>query len=139
MKKLQTFFNLSVAEKTMFFKAYFLSAFVRFVTRYLPMRWWYKKLMGPRVEISNSVSFTKFTINEKNRMLKTIQIVRLACRYTPWKTKCLVESILVKKLVNKNLPIYLGLNKTKNRYNAHAWVIPGKQNNSMYKVVSVHI
>ena len=114
MKKLQTFLKLSLFEKSVFFKAFYLSAYVRFVTLYLPMRWWYKSLIGEQIGMDSEKPNIQLTPSEK--------------------------IILLKKIFAKNkLPIYLGLNKVDNKYLAHAWVNNESVTNTNFEVVSVHV
>lgn len=140
-KKIKTFLQLSAKEKWLFFKAFFLSAPIRFITLYFPMRWWSNFLLGEQKKEQICKLQSDFTYPELSNFKKTKQMVKLACRYAPWQAKCLAESILIKKFVGKEytIPIYLGINKTEKKYLAHAWVFQEEQINKTYKIVSVHV
>ncbi|MFW5656029.1 MAG: lasso peptide biosynthesis B2 protein [Bacteroidota bacterium] len=121
-QKIQTFIALSKEEKRLFFSAWWFSACVRLVTRYRPMKTWQQQWLGAPVQEINIKE--KPWLPETPEIRKVRRMVDMACTYTPWKTPCLVRSILLRHYVKpyRDLPVYLGLGKNEKQHLlAHAW------------------
>lgn len=105
------------------FSAWWFSARVRQVTRYQPMKHWHEQWLGNQTE-EMGFSDENPWLPETPEIRRVRRMVDLSCTYTPWKTPCLVRSILLRHYMKpyKDLPVYLGLGKTdEQKLLAHAW------------------
>lgn len=120
-KKIISFYNLPAEVKILFFKAFFLSAFVRFTLVFLPYRkvlsWkGHINIESPIIADENSITFRK-----------SLKLAILLCdKYTFWSTECYTRALTGKLLLHQyGLPgtIYIGFAKKKDGvYAGHAWL-----------------
>ena len=105
----------------MLIEAYILSGLYRFAIVFLPFKYVKKQLGEAKTESTYEVDDAVYQEAKQIRI-----IVLLACKYTPWESKCLVRAMLVQHfLKRKKIPttIYLGVNKDElNKMKAHAWI-----------------
>lgn len=125
MHKLKVFFKLGFKKQLMLMEAFILSGLYRFAIIFLPFKYVKRQLGEAKTESTYEVD------NAIYREAKQIRsIVLLACKYTPWESKCLVRAMLVQHfLKRKKTPttIYLGVNKDElNEMKAHAWIRCGE-------------
>lgn len=96
-------------------EAFFWSAVIRFVIRFMPFRV-LKRLVGYSGESGHSLQDKSGKEVESRRMRKPapgaseekdttvrdiIQAVRSVSRYTPWESKCLVRACVARRMLNK--------------------------------------
>jgi hypothetical protein len=145
LKRVKEAFVLApVADKLLFLYAFTWSLFVRFCIFTLPFKF-YRNLLGKQqVETLIDVKETDLAMAKHIR-----NIVLAVCRHTPWKSKCLVEALVCKRMLKKKgieTTIYLGVSKDpqKNKLKAHAWlklgaiILTGAQGHKEYKVVNFY-
>ena len=125
MHKLKVFFELSFKRQLMLIEAYILSGLYRFAIVFLPFKYVKKQLGEAKTESTYEVDDAVYQEAKQIRI-----IVLLACKYTPWESKCLVRAMLVQHfLKRKKIPttIYLGVNKDElQNMKAHAWIRCGE-------------
>lgn len=125
MHKLKIFYHLGIKNQWLLIRAYFLSGVFRFAIVFLPFKYVKRYLGEAKVE-------SPYEVNEESyREARRIRsMVLLACKYTPWESKCLVRAMLVQYfLKQKNIAttVYLGVNKDDfNNMKAHAWIRCGE-------------
>ena len=122
-KRLQNHWALPAEERALFYKAAVHSALVRFVTLYLPMKWWYKPWLGNPVSAGDCKRDT-YRLNETTEK-KIRRAVSRAKRVVPWKTTCLVEAIVKRKLYRNNgmeQYIHILVQQKNGELHAHAYV-----------------
>ncbi len=110
-------------ERTLFFAALVHAALIRFVTLYLPMKWWYRQWLGKPVSVEDEKKDT-YPVNETTAT-NIHRAVSRAKRIAPWKTTCLVEAIVKRKLYRKyNMEkhIHLLVQQKNGNLHAHAYV-----------------
>ncbi len=137
MSLLRKFYLLPIEDKKLFLAAIGLSLIVKIFVFAFPLRYYSKYLTNNK---SNSG-----TINEELIRKITIAVMRYS-RYSLWPTKCLVDAITAKLLLQRNginSTLYLGVNKDKdNKLSAHAWLkcgekfVTGKKGFQKFTVVS---
>jgi hypothetical protein len=140
MNLFKKFINIPTYDKFLFFTAFILSLFVKFVVFTIPMRW-YSRFLGHSGSISPEYGGIKY---------KTLQSIATAVnrcsRYAPWNTRCLVDAVTAKILLQwHGIPstMFLGVNKDEGKkLVAHAWLkcgeifITGKRGYQKFTVVS---
>lgn len=167
MGKVAKFFCISRVERRLFLEAVFWCAVARLAIRFIPFRHYAWLLGKPKGEVEGMEESNKNNGDEpgvpprseekeeekagaKKNSLKLIgHAVRRACRNVPWKTRCLVEAMAVKRMLHRKkieCTIYLGVAKENNgRMSAHAWlksgdtIITGKKNHQKYTVISYFV
>lgn len=120
-KKIKSFSLTNRETKSLFLRAYFLSAFVKFSLIFLP----FKKVLqwqgcvnkeSPAHPDPDSLDFRK----------SLQSAIHLCDKYTVWKTECYTKAITAKILLNRkgiSGTIYIGFQKDENgRYKGHAWL-----------------
>lgn len=121
MHKLKVFFELGFKKQLMLIEAFILSGLYRFAIIFLPFKYVKRQLGEAKKESTYKVDDAIYQEAKHIRF-----IVLLACKYTPWESKCLVRAMLVQHfLKRKKIPttIYLGVNKDElNEMKAHAWI-----------------
>jgi hypothetical protein len=146
--KVKTFFCLPIRDKLWFCLVYPLSGLVRLAILTIPFRF-YNRLLGHHYK-NHQLSVV---VDESQQQLARHigRIVRVACRYTPWESKCLVQAILARLWLRwYGIPyvLYLGLAKGMEDLEplkAHAWVcvgpwvVTGRQGHSAYTIISTFI
>jgi hypothetical protein len=115
----QNFMLAPAEDKRLFLQALIWSIKVRFCMVFLPFRY-YRELLGKmQTEAVNTVTDMQPTLQIKT-------IVSAVCRHTPWESKCLVEAVVCKKLLQKRgieTTLYLGILMDGNKgLKAHAWL-----------------
>lgn len=125
MHKLTIFLKLGIKKQVMLIEAFMLSGVIRFTMNYLPFKY-LKGMMGiPKTESSYNVPSGYYHEARQIRM-----IVLLACKYTPWESKCLVRAMLVQYFLKRkkiSTTLYLGVNKDDlKNMKAHAWLRCGE-------------
>lgn len=132
------FVALQGGDKLLFLKAIAVSLIVKVVVFALPMRWYSKFLNQPH-------TLSKTDIGNED-LIKRIKIAVGRCsRYAPWSTRCLVDAITAKLLLQWsgiNSTLYLGVYKENRKLVAHAWLkcgdrfITGQKGYQKFTVVS---
>lgn len=124
MKKIKIFITMKNEYKILLLKTLFLSGWYRWQILHRPFeklekKFGKKNLETKEIEINNPY------------VQKVTWAIFAVCRHTPWESKCLVQAITAKTLLNKNkLPctLYMGLCKnSKDKLEAHAWLRCGKK------------
>lgn len=139
MKLLRKFFSLTFLEKKLLLKALFLSLVVKLIVKLLPMRWYKRILEYPGTPVD--------PISPNEKMVYYVSAaVNRSSRYAPWRTRCLVDAITAKLLLQHyhiRSTLFLGVSKEgKNSLIAHAWLkyndifITGKRGYQKFTVVS---
>jgi hypothetical protein len=118
------FFRLTPLEKGLFLEAMLTLLMVKLMIIVLPMRF-YSRYLG------NQHSESAQTDVEKNaQVIRNISkgLVR-ARKATPWPTRCLVDAITAKWMLNRrgvSSTLYLGVAKDDDKMIAHAWLRSGQ-------------
>ncbi|MGL6267877.1 MAG: lasso peptide biosynthesis B2 protein [Chitinophagaceae bacterium] len=120
-KKISSFVSIHSQVKLLFFKAYILSAFVKFSLIFLP----FKVVLNRQGKINSETPDTTDNFSVAYRKdLKSA--MRLCEKYTFWKTECYTLALTAKILLNRNdIPgtIYIGFKKEEDgKYEGHAWL-----------------
>lgn len=100
-------------------KAFVLSAYYRFLI-----------LKKPFSEISAKIGTLGYEtpqIRNTDKYIKDVQlVVGAVCGHTPWESKCLVQALTAKKMLNRrkfNCTLYMGVAlETSGEMVAHAWL-----------------
>jgi len=142
------FFRLPAREKLWFVFAWFLSGVIRLFLLILPFRW-----IAPRLGLHlNNTQLCAVTPEKQRKLAWRIgKITELACKYTPWQSKCLVQAMVARTLLGYyKIPyvMHLGVAKTDNAEDllkAHAWlsvgpwIITGRDGHKQFTIVSTFI
>ncbi|MHC1731096.1 MAG: lasso peptide biosynthesis B2 protein [Bacteroidales bacterium] len=114
------FGELPWKEQLLFSEAYFLHLATGLILKVIPFRW------IPRV-FSSPLSSVGSRQSEEIEPIKTA--IGRASRVSPWKNKCMVSSLVARRMLNKRkIPSKLSLGVAKDtggRTVAHAWIISG--------------
>ncbi|OFX16415.1 MAG: hypothetical protein A2033_08190 [Bacteroidetes bacterium GWA2_31_9] len=128
------FTRISINEKLMLIEALFLFLKTIFFVKILPLKYYHNY-------IGNYMKEMSLDENSNYNYDDVISAIRRAKLIIPFRTKCLVNSIVLKKMLDKRSiknMLYLGVYK--NNYsslNAHAWVnINNKSNSDKYKIIA---
>lgn len=140
LKAIKKFFLVSGEERRLFFQAIWIAILARIYILNLSS----KKLPG-FLGTPHKESTFETNIAENSVFLKVYMAMRRSTIYLPFKKKCLIEAIVVKKMLQKyNIvtTIYLGVAKDENKnLIAHAWlrygskIIVGKKGMERYVAV----
>jgi hypothetical protein len=120
-KKIKSFISIHKEVKLLFFKAYLLSALVKFGLIFLP----FKVVLNRQGKINSETPDTTddFSLTFRKNVKSAM---RLCDKYTLWKTECYTQALTAKILLNRNnIPgtIYIGFKKDENgKYEGHAWL-----------------
>lgn len=125
-RKIKTFFSMKWTEKKLIAEALVLTGIYRLMILLVP----FKKIKGL---LGNYMEDSPFEMDELN--FKTIidvrWAIRIACRSTPWKSNCFVQSLTAQKMLRKRkLPytVYFGIHKdSEKNMKAHSWTRCGKE------------
>lgn len=118
-------FQFSIENKILFAEAFILSGIMRFKILNIPFKKIKTNLGTYNEESVKEVSIEDYKIAKKigNAVINT-------CKYTPWESLCLVQSMTVQKMLkrrNISSTLYLGVNKDdKNGMKAHSWIRCGE-------------
>lgn len=124
--KLLKFIKIPLKEKLMLTEAFLLFLLSYILVTSFPLKF-YSKFIGKYMEENN---LNDFNNNDTNLVFLSI---RRAKKLLPFQPKCLVNSIVTKKMLDKRKiknMLYLGLNKdNSDKLKAHAWVNVFSTNN----------
>ncbi len=147
-KKLGSFWRLPWREKAWLFILFPISGFIRLSLLTIRFRWLVRSL-GQHYknhQVSSLVSQQELDV-----AWRIGRITALVARYTPWQSKCLVQAVMARILLNfYHIPhvICLGARLTGDHTDpmkAHAWVkvgpwvVTGREGHQSYPVVSVFV
>lgn len=120
LKKFQLFIHMPFKDQLLFLVAFILSGIARALIITVPL-----KRYQPYIGIPNEDSPHKNICLQDWQAIKRIRhLSLLACKYTPWESKCLVRALVVSWILKYyNIPttLYLGVAKDKTLL-AHAWL-----------------
>lgn len=127
MKNVIKFIRLNFKVKWMLIQVLFLSANYRFRILYCPFSKLAPKIGTSGYETAKVEEFSP----ERLELLKQVKwTVGAVCRRTPWESKCLVQALTAKKLLNqRGIPctLYMGVRKSEEgKMLAHAWLRCGR-------------
>jgi hypothetical protein len=140
----QKFLKAPIAHKWLFAYALFWALRTRFSMVFLSFKA-YRNTLGKLQVVAEQ------QINEQvladALLIKTI--VLTVCNYTPWESKCLVQAVVCKRMLQKRgiqTTIYLGVanDKEANKLLAHAWlklgdqILTGSKGHQKFKVVNFY-
>jgi hypothetical protein len=148
LRKIRLFLKLPTRHKLWFIWCYFFSGIVRASILLLPFRW-----LSPHLGAYYQKHQFSTVVTDDQKLLawRIGQMTQSACKYTPWESKCLVQAILARYLLDRyEIPcvLYLGLFKPKtgnDDLKAHAWlctgpwVITGGSGHQPFKVVATYV
>lgn len=131
-------------KKKMYLSALKWSIIVRFSMFFLPFRL-YKGLLG-EMQVSANEEYTNEQMVEAKRIRN---IVLSVCNNTPWESKCLVQAVACKKMLEKKgikTTLFLGIdpNFESRKMDAHAWlkmgdnILTGRHGHERFKVVNFY-
>lgn len=125
----------------MLVEAIIYALFFRLIIFVMPFRFW-GRFLGEQITATNNV---KYTCNA-NVVKKTTLAMRRSTKYLPFKSKCLVEALVAKTMLNNRKiasTLFLGVQaKGKPTLTAHAWlvcnneIIAGKKGHEKFTVVA---
>ena len=132
------FLRLPVSSKVLLLEAWITLGLSRGMVLALPFRWIAPRL---RARLPGSVQ------DPGQAQARTVGwALRVASRYTPWKSNCLAQAIAAKRMLHRRqLPstLFLGVRKgEQDEFEAHAWVdcgpmtLTGGHDQAGYSVVS---
>lgn len=131
--------------KGLVFRAYFYAMQVRFMMLFVKFKR-YEKRLGVRGKEDNTV----VSEEEMQVVMRIKSAVIGVSKYTPWESKCMVQAVTAKWLLEKyNIPstIYFGIMKdpeNTNELKAHAWlrvgdyIMTGREGHKNFKVVNFY-
>lgn len=135
------FFKIPISEHRLFWEAYSYSIFSRLLIWFVPIRYlsfW----LGRHGTESEGDSAGIMQI----KLYSIAHAIRRSSKHALWPTKCLVEAMVAKRMLNKRKiqsTIYLGVAKESSKtLIAHAWVrvgdtiIVGKRGMERFKIVA---
>ncbi|WP_054743244.1 lasso peptide biosynthesis B2 protein [Cellulosilyticum ruminicola] len=119
-RKLKVWTRIPFKDKVLLGSAYILSGIARFLMLAVPL-----KKFQPCIGVPNEESPYESVSSEDLKIIKRVHYYSLlACRYTPWESKCLVRALVVSWLLRYyKIPttLYFGVAKGKSLL-AHAWL-----------------
>jgi hypothetical protein len=140
LEKLNKFILLTGEEKRLFFVAVYYACSTRIMIAILPFRRYAKYLGIPHKESAIQQNPDQLTI-----VYKVFRAMRRSSVYLPFREKCLVDAIVIKKmLLNKGIEstLYLGVSKDSDKQLiAHAWlrcgenIVTGRKGLENYKLL----
>lgn len=126
LRKLGTFRRLSWREKCWLIPALLLLGICRAVTLLVPFRH-LAPLLGHHLK--NAVLSLPVSVTQAQQAHRIGRVIRLAARYTPWQSKCLVQAMVARLFLGRyDIPyvFYFGVAKDQvKQLKAHAWVCAG--------------
>jgi hypothetical protein len=144
-KVYRNIFNRDQEFRGLVFKALFYALQVRFMMLFVKYKR-YEKRLGVRGRKDDSV----ITAEQMKVVMKVKSAVIGVSKYTPWESKCMVQAVAAKWLLEKyNIPstIYFGIMKDPQKNSelkAHAWLIvgeyvmTGREGHRAFKVVNYY-
>jgi hypothetical protein len=114
---MKRFFEVDRLERKILIKSIWMSGLIRFMTKYLPFRF-YQEFIHPEIKDCLNYEDMTFITRKINKTLRRVE------RFVPWTLSCLVKAIVARKLfaevgINGNLILSLVYNEKKN-LKAHA-------------------
>ncbi len=121
MSKVIKFIHLPWFEKGLFFEAIVITLLARIFNAFVPFHKFSSYLGVPHKETSFELA------PEHEQLIQTVYIaMRRSTKYLPFKRKCIIEAIVVKKLLDKfdiKSTVYFGVTRNGERnLIAHAWL-----------------
>ena len=138
-------FKKDIEFKGLVFKALFYALQVRFMMLFVKFKR-YESRLGIRGKKDESI----VTEDQMKVVMKVKSAVIGVSKYTPWESKCMVQAVAAKWLLEKyNIPstIYFSIMKdpeNKTELKAHAWLIvgdyvmTGREGHRAFKVVNYY-
>lgn len=129
LRKATTFLRTNWQQKAWFIPLYLLSGLARLAILLAPFRHLAPLLGSHHQNAELSVLITEQQ-EQHAQELKTV--IRMATKYTPWESKCLVQALLAKVVLSfHGIPhvSYLGVTNSRkeaHKLEAHAWVSAGR-------------
>jgi len=122
------FFEVDRLERKILIKSIWLSGIMKFLTKYLPYRY-YQKYIHPEILEPANTEDSKCIAKKINKTMRRVE------RIMPWSLSCLVKAIVARKLyaefgINGKLILCLSYNEEKN-LNAHALFRPDINHNGI--------
>lgn len=124
IRRVSKLFKLSWGEQRLLLEVFFLSGITRFAILFLSFNKLVAFVGKYKEESSDSVrNIDEITIN------KIRWAISIACRFTPWESKCFVQAFIGQIMLKKrkiSSTLYLGVAKDKEKkLLAHAWLRSG--------------
>ena len=123
-RKTKTFICMNNREKFDIMQTFFYTGFYRAFILFVPFNKWRKRMGSHKQESPDKVD------NDTYKMARRISHrVLFVATKTPWESKCLVQALTAQKLLKNqgiSTTIYLGVRKSRNEMNAHAWIRCGE-------------
>ena len=122
LKKVKKFRTYLFQDKLLILKAFFITGIMRIVLILVPFKVLKKHIGKYDEESEHNIDNINTTKIEKIGW-----VVTKISRYTPWKSKCLVQALTAQRLLcDKGLEstLYLGVSRSVNKgiLDAHAWI-----------------
>lgn len=141
IRKIKSFILIDNRTKLDFIKAYIYTGIARGFILFVPFNKLRKKMGKQKIESSTNVDIETYRIAKKIGW-----VVTQVSKYTPWKSKCLVQALTAQNMLKKkgiSTTIYLGVKKDgKDNMLAHAWIrcgayiVTGGINKHEYTIVA---
>lgn len=147
-KKLNTIRQLPYQEWGWFFCLYIISGLARLAIALLPFEW-LSKLYGQ--PLNNTRAYSPASNKQKQFAWRIGRMARSTAKYTPWQSKCLVQALSARALLNYyQIPhvLYFGARRTgdpQTPMEAHAWLcvgswpITGRKGHRQHGIVATYI
>lgn len=125
LRKVKTFIKIDSKTKFDFLYAYFYTGIFRMYILFVPFNKLRKKMGTSKVESEKVID------NSSYREAQHISwIIANVIRFTPWESKCLVQSLTAQKMLRRkriSSTLYLGVKKDENgKMIAHSWIRSGE-------------
>jgi len=140
----KNFLQAPLADKKIVIYSLYWSLITRFCLLFLPFKF-YRHFLGEMHVVAENDNYDNVAI-EKALHIK--QLVLIVTSHTPWASKCLVQDIVCKRLLQKEgikTTLYLGAATTaEKKLDAHAWlkcgniVLTGRLGHKRFKVVNYY-
>lgn len=122
MAKFSTFIHLSFKRKILFSSIFILLAAIRLMLICVSFKYITKMLLKSK-KLSARKNIVR--VNQLSQAAIVGKSVATVAKYTPWNSKCLVQSIVCKIILRfLSIPntLFIGATKNKEQFIAHAWV-----------------
>lgn len=127
-KKIRQFFALDSGYRRLFLQAWFLLGWARAATLTIS----FKLIVSSLQHYREKTAPPALELEEREQAMRIGRLVAQAARYTPWKSPCLVQVLVVQRLLaRRGIPgqFHLGVRKGEttgeqsNGLQAHAWLV----------------
>lgn len=120
-RRIAKFRKLTLREQILFLEALLLHLWTGLLLKIIPFRWIPRVFSSPQSPVNN----------RQSELIELVKVaVHRAGRFSPWRNKCLVSSLVARKMLKKRrIPSKLSLGVAKDtagRTVAHAWLISGE-------------